>query len=72
MTKRILYYWDSVNNWDLTLQNISDARDVINIYALFTGGGPGERGLNLLIRRDGRTINLGPKTAVAVQPGVSA
>ena len=37
----------------------------------FAGGGPGARGLNLLIRTDGRTINLGPKTAVPIQPGVS-
>lgn len=27
--------------------------------------------MNLLIRADGRTINLGPKTAVPVNPGVS-
>lgn len=37
----------------------------------FQGGSPGARGLNLLIRADGRTINLGPKTAVAVNAGVS-
>lgn len=36
------------------------------------GGKPGARGLNLLIRKDGRTINLGGKTSVAVSPGVSA
>lgn len=28
-------------------------------------------GLNYLIRADGRLINLGPKTAVDVAPGVS-
>ncbi|XP_072855570.2 5-oxoprolinase [Pogona vitticeps] len=33
------------------------------------GGEPGARGLNLLIRRDGRTIHLGPKTSVPVYPG---
>ncbi|XP_067855769.1 5-oxoprolinase-like [Heptranchias perlo] len=33
------------------------------------GGEPGARGLNLLIREDGRTINLGAKTSVAVKPG---
>lgn len=37
----------------------------------FKGGSPGARGLNLLIRADGRTINLGPKTAVPVEAGVS-
>lgn len=38
-----------------------------------TGGAPGSRGLNLLVRatNGGRTINLGPKTAVPVLPGVS-
>lgn len=41
------------------------------VLVLFPGGEAGARGLNLLIRTDGRTINLGPKTAVAVQPGVS-
>lgn len=39
---------------------------IINI-----GGYPGERGLNLLHRADGRVISLGPKTAVHVYPGVS-
>ncbi|NXI67617.1 OPLA oxoprolinase, partial [Anseranas semipalmata] len=34
------------------------------------GGSPGAPGLNLLLRRDGRTINLGAKTSVPVQPGV--
>lgn len=35
------------------------------------GGSPGAPGLNLLLRRDGRTINLGAKTSVPVEPGVS-
>lgn len=34
------------------------------------GGSPGALGLNLLLRRDGPTINLGAKTSVPVQPGV--
>ncbi|XP_053322646.1 5-oxoprolinase [Spea bombifrons] len=33
------------------------------------GGSPGAPGLNLLHRRDGRTINLGGKTSVPIQPG---
>ncbi|NXX64009.1 OPLA oxoprolinase, partial [Scopus umbretta] len=33
------------------------------------GGSPGALGLNLLLRRDGRTINLGAKTSVPVEPG---
>lgn len=33
------------------------------------GGLPGARGKNTLRRMDGRTINLGPKTAVPVEPG---
>lgn len=33
------------------------------------GGSPGALGLNLLLRRDGRAINLGAKTSVPVQPG---
>ncbi|XP_060681659.1 5-oxoprolinase [Hemiscyllium ocellatum] len=33
------------------------------------GGKPGARGLNLLIRADGRTINLGAKTSVTVSAG---
>ncbi|XP_054983894.1 5-oxoprolinase isoform X2 [Sorex araneus] len=33
------------------------------------GGEPGARGLNLLIRKDGRTVNLGGKTSVSVYPG---
>lgn len=34
------------------------------------GGEPGACGLNLLIRRDGRMVNLGGKTSVPVFPGV--
>ncbi|XP_059496707.1 5-oxoprolinase isoform X3 [Stegostoma tigrinum] len=33
------------------------------------GGKPGARGLNLLIRKNGRTISLGAKTSVAVSAG---
>ncbi|ELW63391.1 5-oxoprolinase [Tupaia chinensis] len=32
-------------------------------------GEPGARGLNLLTRKDGRTVNLGGKTSVTVYPG---
>ncbi|XP_044745499.1 5-oxoprolinase [Coccinella septempunctata] len=43
-------------------------RRVLQPYGM-EGGEPGERGLNHLIRADGRIINLGPKTSVEVQPG---
>lgn len=33
------------------------------------GGQPGQAGLNLLIKADGRTINLGSKATVHVQAG---
>ena len=33
------------------------------------GGHPGQRGLNLLIRRDGRQINMGAKNEIRVQAG---
>lgn len=33
------------------------------------GGQPGKRGLNLLIKSDGRRINLGGKTAICVEAG---
>lgn len=36
-----------------------------------TGGEDGKRGLNVLIRNDGRTINLGAKNSVRVRAGVS-
>jgi len=36
----------------------------------FTGGENGKKGENLLIRRDGRKIRLGAKTAVNINPGV--
>lgn len=51
----------------LTLSVLTERR-VLQPYGL-QGGCPGSRGLNLLIRADGRTINLGPKTAVPVLPG---
>ncbi|KAG5890200.1 hypothetical protein JTB14_010662 [Gonioctena quinquepunctata] len=51
----------------LTLSVLTERR-VLQPYGL-QGGNPGARGLNLLIRADGRTINLGPKTAIPVLPG---
>ncbi|KAJ8925583.1 hypothetical protein NQ315_009423 [Exocentrus adspersus] len=51
----------------LTLSVLTERR-VLQPYGL-EGGFPGARGLNLLVRADGRTINLGPKTAVPVRPG---
>ncbi|KAL3287746.1 hypothetical protein HHI36_002210, partial [Cryptolaemus montrouzieri] len=51
----------------ITLSVLTERR-VLEPYGM-EGGKPGERGLNLLIRTDGRTINLGPKTSVNVRPG---
>ncbi|XP_048517998.1 5-oxoprolinase [Dendroctonus ponderosae] len=51
----------------LTLSVLTEMR-VLQPYGL-EGGESGSRGLNLLIRADGRTINLGPKTSVMVQAG---
>lgn len=43
-------------------------RRVLQPYGM-AGGQPGKRGLNLLIKTDGRIINLGGKTAVNVDAG---
>ncbi|XP_068094216.1 5-oxoprolinase [Hyperolius riggenbachi] len=43
-------------------------RRVFQPYGL-SGGSPGVAGLNLLHRQDGRTINLGGKTSVSLEPG---
>ncbi|XP_044265519.1 5-oxoprolinase [Tribolium madens] len=51
----------------VTLSVLTERR-VLQPYGM-NGGSPGARGLNLLIRVDGRTINLGPKTAVPISPG---
>ena len=40
-------------------------------FCHFSGGSPGSRGTNLLFTTSGKTIYLGPKTAVNVEPGVS-
>jgi len=37
----------------------------------YNGGEDGACGLNILVRADGRRINLGPKAAVPVYAGVS-
>lgn len=42
----------------------------LNKIKSFTGGENGKKGENLLIRRDGRKIRLGAKTAVNINPGV--
>uniref|UniRef100_A0A8B9VQB0 5-oxoprolinase, ATP-hydrolysing n=1 Tax=Anas zonorhyncha TaxID=75864 RepID=A0A8B9VQB0_9AVES len=52
---------------DMVLSVLSERR-AIQPYGL-QGGSPGALGLNLLLRRDGPTINLGAKTSVPVQPG---
>ncbi|XP_040444108.1 5-oxoprolinase isoform X4 [Falco naumanni] len=52
---------------DMVLSVLSERR-AIRPYGL-RGGSPGAPGLNLLLRRDGRTINLGAKTSVPVEPG---
>ncbi|XP_022911129.2 5-oxoprolinase isoform X1 [Onthophagus taurus] len=51
----------------ITLSVLTERR-VLQPYGL-EGGGAGARGMNLLVRNDGRVINLGPKTAVEVNPG---
>uniref|UniRef100_A0A8C3CMZ9 5-oxoprolinase, ATP-hydrolysing n=1 Tax=Cairina moschata TaxID=8855 RepID=A0A8C3CMZ9_CAIMO len=53
---------------DMVLSVLSERR-AIQPYGL-RGGSPGALGLNLLLRHDGPTINLGAKTSVPVQPGV--
>ncbi|KAF1672951.1 5-oxoprolinase, partial [Pygoscelis papua] len=52
---------------DMVLSVLSERRAVCP-YGL-RGGSPGAPGLNLLLRHDGRTINLGAKTSVPVEPG---
>ncbi len=47
---------------------ILSERRVFEPYGL-KGGEPGQRGRNLLIRKDGRTISLGGKNEVLVAPG---
>jgi len=51
----------------MTVAILSERR-VIPPYAL-EGGEPGKRGLNLIIYRDGRRVNMGGKNAVKVEPG---
>ncbi|KAK9498449.1 hypothetical protein O3M35_003084 [Rhynocoris fuscipes] len=48
--------------------SILTERRVFQPYGL-EGGKPGAKGLNLLSKRDGRTVYLGSKTAVAVEAG---
>nr|XP_058899190.1 5-oxoprolinase isoform X3 [Kogia breviceps] len=50
------------------LLSVLTERRTFQPYGLM-GGEPGTRGLNLLIRKDGRTVNLGGKTSVPVCPG---
>ncbi|XP_064124272.1 5-oxoprolinase isoform X5 [Loxodonta africana] len=50
------------------LLSVLTERRAFRPYGLH-GGEPGACGLNLLIRKDGRTVNLGGKTSVSVNPG---
>uniref|UniRef100_A0A8C9AQS8 5-oxoprolinase, ATP-hydrolysing n=1 Tax=Prolemur simus TaxID=1328070 RepID=A0A8C9AQS8_PROSS len=50
------------------LLSVLTERRAFQPYGLH-GGEPGARGLNLLIRKDGRAVNLGGKTSVSVYPG---
>lgn len=51
----------------VTLSVLTERRSICN-YGL-KGGEPGKVGLNLLIKKNGRVINLGGKTAINVEPG---
>ncbi|KAL4842435.1 hypothetical protein H8958_009419 [Nasalis larvatus] len=50
------------------LLSVLTERRAFQPYGLH-GGEPGACGLNLLIRKNGRTVNLGGKTSVTVYPG---
>jgi len=50
------------------LSVLSERRSAFRPYGL-QGGKPGSVGVNLLMRKDGRIINLGSKTTVAVNAG---
>ncbi|XP_033616719.1 5-oxoprolinase isoform X2 [Fukomys damarensis] len=50
------------------LLSVLTERRAFRPYGL-CGGEPGASGLNLLIRKDGRIVNLGGKTSVTVYPG---
>lgn len=52
----------------MTLSVLTERR--VNSPPGLAGGGSGSRGRNTLVKADGRKINLGPKTAVPVYPGV--
>lgn len=52
----------------ITLSILSERRVTVP-YGL-NGGEPGQRGLNLVERVDGRIINLGPKNTIEMGPGV--
>ncbi|KAI8504476.1 hypothetical protein Bbelb_175940 [Branchiostoma belcheri] len=47
---------------------ILSERRAFQPYGL-NGGEPGARGMNLVIYRDGRVVNLGGKSSVSMQPG---
>uniref|UniRef100_K3WI67 5-oxoprolinase n=1 Tax=Globisporangium ultimum (strain ATCC 200006 / CBS 805.95 / DAOM BR144) TaxID=431595 RepID=K3WI67_GLOUD len=51
---------------DMTVSILSERR-AFRPYGL-AGGGDGERGMNLLTRKDGRVLNLGGKNTVDVRP----
>lgn len=51
----------------VTLSVLTERRAITN-YGL-EGGEPGKVGLNMLIKNDGRIINLGGKTAIDVEAG---
>ncbi|KAK2546176.1 Oplah [Columba livia] len=50
------------------LLSVLSERRAVPPYGM-AGGHPGARGLNLLLRRDGRTVSLGGKSSVPVEPG---
>lgn len=52
----------------MTLSVLTERR--VNSPPGLAGGCSAQRGRNTLQRADGRRINLGPKTAVPVYPGV--
>lgn len=51
----------------MTASILSERRAIAPFGIL--GGGPAAKGLNLLLRKDGRVVNLGAKSTVAVDAG---
>lgn len=72
-TAHVLYLKISLISYKIVYQPCNIKLNDFSWFSFFyrIGGLAGAKGVNIIMKSDGRAINLGAKTAIDVEPGVS-